>query len=227
MVFMGKPSSALILAIIVSVYLMTKKNSFYSIFLCSLIACILLLCSSIIIDGSPILFFERILMDMEHYKLFGAGYTVKDLSKSIITITAKPELQNTYALFLTIISMLLFFLFLSFLFFLNLKNYKYNYSFKIIFLSIVLVLFILIQFVNLHWLSIFERYQKLQIFSILLFSIFFVLKFFNFNLIKTLRALNLRLILLFLFLPYVYAFGSNVNLLKKSLEAGIFIYWQV
>jgi hypothetical protein len=80
----------------------------------------------------------------------------------------------------------------------------------------------LIKFFNPEWLLIFERYQKLQIFSILLFSIFFILKFFNFNLIKTFSALNIRLILLFLLCPYIYAFGSNVNLLKKSLEAGIF-----
>lgn len=222
MVFMGKPSSAFILAIIILIYLISRKKSFYPILFCFMTSSILLFFTSIMIDGSPILFFERILMDMNHYKLFGAGYTVKDLSKSIITITAKPELQNTYAIYLTLISMILIFLFLTILLNLNLKNYQHNYLFRIIFFSIILITLVYLIFFNLEWLSVFERYQKLQIFSILIFSIYCVLKFFNFNLVKTLRTLNLRLILLFLICPYIYAFGSNVNLLKKSLEAGIF-----
>ena len=90
MVFMGKPSTSFLLAIIILVYFV-KKKFFYSIILSSLISLILLLFSSIIIDGSPILFFNRIIVAITQSQLLDANYSIQDLSKSLITIVAKPS----------------------------------------------------------------------------------------------------------------------------------------
>ena len=223
-VFMAKPSSAAILAIIILIYLITSKKSVVSILLCSVFALVLLILSSVVIDGSPILFIERILMGLDHLTLLNTNYdkSVKGLAKDLITITEKPELQNFNAVYYTVLSILLIFLFLCLMFYVNFKDSKYNHIFKIVLIFILITFFLLIQFNHTEWFYIFERYQRLQIFSVFVFSIFVILKSNHFNLIKTFNESYFRFIFIFLSLPYTYAFGSGVNILKKSLEAGIF-----
>ena len=221
MVFMGKPSTAFLLAIIILVYLIQKKF-FYSIILSSLVALTLLLFSSIIIDGSPILFLNRIIVAITHSQLLDANYSIQDMSKSLITIVAKPEVQDINAIFYTFSSMILIFLALHILFFFKFKEQKHTYIFKIIFILTILFVLFFIQFYYPEWFLVFERYQKLQIFSVLIFSIYVALKSNNYNLAATYKEQKVKIIILFLLLPYVYAFGTNDNLLSKSLKAGIF-----
>jgi hypothetical protein len=220
--FMGKPSSAAALALTMLFYFTTRKNIFKLILLSSTFCLILIISASLAIDGSPVIFIKRIFLDLHHYQLLESGHAFKEIAKDLVTIVAKPEVQNNYAIFVTLISLLLFFIFLYIVFFFNLKKTISTHIFKLILISIIIIFFILIQFHYVKWILIFERYQKLQIFSVLIFSIFVILKFYKFNLVETFKNLNIRLISVFLVFPYVYAFGSNINLLKKSLEAGIF-----
>lgn len=222
LVFMGKPSSAAALAVIMVLYLITKKNSIILILSCATVTLIFLLLSSIAIDGSPTLFIQRILLDLNHYQLLGSGHAFKEIAKDLITIVAKPELQNKYAILSTIISMIAIILILYFSYYIDVKKEFNNYLYKIILISIIPILYFFTFSSYGELFLIFERYQKLQIFSIFTFSFFVALKSNKFNPLNTIKSLNLRLIILFLTLPIVYAFGSNVNLLKKSLDAGIF-----
>lgn len=222
MVFMGKPSSAALLALVMVFYFITKKNTFNLIFLCSAFCSVLLLICSFLIDGSLILFIERILLEIEHFKVLKAGYGSSDLAKSLLVVTARPDLQNTVAIFYTFLSMVSIIIILQFFFFFKFNNSKYTNLTKIIFTLILLILFVFVHLNYLEWFLIFERYQKLQIFSVLLFSIFVILYYHKFNFVEIIKIFNLRLIILFLIIPYIYAFGSNINLFKKSLDAGIF-----
>lgn len=225
MVFMGKPSSAAILSVLVSVYFINNKNPIYSIFFLSILTIFLLFCTSIAIDGSPILFLERLLVDVSHYQYFGTSYSISELAKSIVTITANPGAQNNYAIFYTFLSMIFIFLFLYVSFFIKLKNTNQINLIKIIFILVFLLTLFLIKSNYIEFFFIFERYQRIQIFSLLLFSIFVILKLNysnNLNYRKIFEYFNLKILILFILFPLTYAFGTNVNIIKKSLDAGFF-----
>lgn len=222
MVFMGKPSSAALLSFLMLIYFITKKNSFNLIFLCGAFCSVLLLFCSFLIDGSLILFIERILLEIQHFQLLKAGYNNSDLAKSLFVISARPDLQNTTSIFYTFLSIVSIILILKFFFFFKFNNSIYTSLTKIIFALTLLIFFIFINLNYIEWFLIFERYQRLQTFSFFLFSIFVILYYYKFNFIEIIKCFNLRLVILFLIIPYIYAFGSNINLLKKSLDAGIF-----
>lgn len=222
MVFMGKPSSAALLAFVMFFYLITKKNSFNLIFLCSAFSSVLIFICSFLIDGSLILFIERIFLEIQHFQLLKAGYSNNSLAKSMVVITARPDLQNIFAILYTFLSILSIILILKFFFFLRFNNLKYTSLTKIIFALILLIFFVFIYLNYIEWFLIFERYQRLQTFAVLLFSIFVISYYCKFNFIEIIKSFNLRLVILFLIIPYIYAFGSNINLFKKSLDAGIF-----
>jgi hypothetical protein len=75
LVFMAKPSSAMVFAAVVSVYLpLAGKFNFRLFSISGLTAITLLLISAWTIDGSPVIFFDRLKSGIEVLKLLNAGH---------------------------------------------------------------------------------------------------------------------------------------------------------
>ena len=224
LVFMGKPTSIVALSIILLIYFIGKKNSFNTIVLSSTVGVILILITSVMIDGSPITFIKRFLEALSHVKIFSSVYGSEIIFKKLTSVVRDYNAQNLNSIlytFLSIIVICFIFYYVTFAKFINIKS---NLYFKIIFFTLIVFLLIFINFYHFKWINIFDRYQRLQIFAILSCSIFAALKFNQFKLKNVYENLQLKLIFLFLSLPFVYAFGTGSNVLKKSLDAGIFYF---
>jgi hypothetical protein len=224
LVFMGKPSSAFILSLIIFIYFLIKKVQIYRIVLCIFFSLILLLITSLAIDNSPLIFLKRILTGIKDYHLLEAGHSHKDIIKRSFTLIQKPESQNIFAIYYTFIFIFFIYIFFFISFCLKINKTKYFYFLTSIIFFLLSFFIIYVYCYKTELLFIFERYQRLQVISILIFSFFFICSINKFNPRQILQNVNLKLFFIFLLMPLIYAFGSNINYFKKSLDLGIFYF---
>jgi hypothetical protein len=215
--FMAKPSSALALTFVVLIYLiLSKKFTIRLIIISSLITLFFLLLSAIIVSGSVSKFIQEFIKSITLYSQIDHG--IKDTFLRTFILIHKTSIKY-FQIFYTFLSFILIFIFS--LFIINLKKINKIFILLIIFLSIFIIMACLI-FNVINTNMIFGVYLRLQILGIIFACLFINLVFTHNNKIKKIRNSYWRMAFFLALLPYVYAFGTNINYLSKALDCGIF-----
>ena len=221
--FMAKPSSALVLGILIFIYFLFSPNIKFKYLVSSaFIALLLLIMSSLLIDGSLVAFIKRYAVALELSKILEAGHTVKEIFRFEI-LPKNYFLIKKSAILYTIFSCFLIYAICIFSFYAFIHENKFkNFIFTIIALAIFFYLITIIYF-DFKWKNIFHTYQLLQILSVFFaISTIFLYLFLKNKMTNKIKELNLKIIIFFFILPYVFAFGTNNNYLYFSLFAGLF-----
>jgi hypothetical protein len=223
--FMAKPSSALLLGILIFIYFLFSPNIKFKYLVSSaFIAFLLLIMSSLLIDGSLVAFIKRYVVALELSEILGNAHTIKEIFRFGI-LPKNYFLINKSAILYTSFFCFLIYTICIFSFYASIQESKFkNFIIAIIALAIFFYIIILIYF-NFKWKNIFHTYQLLQILSVFfsLFTIFLYL-FIKNKTINKIKELNLKIIIFFFILPFVFAFGTNNNYLYLSLFAGFFFF---
>ena len=210
--FMAKPTSALGLTIIISIYLFLSKNFRLRFILVSIFtSSILLILSALIIDGSISLFFDRYLIDLEKLSLLQSRHGLDKIFR-IDNFNLPQKIKY-----------LIFFIFLFFLFFIffEIKNYKIT-NFLIILISFLIFLtIILLTLFDINLNPNFGRYRSYILFGIL-FAFIFTNIFFIIKKKIKINEIQWSIFVLFLVLPYVFALGTGNNYWEHSGSASFF-----
>lgn len=210
--FMAKPSSGIGLGLLTIIYLLLSNQFKIKFIFVSLIAAsFLFIMSALIIDGSISLYIERYFSSLKLSKLLQSGYGIKNLFRiDNFIITSKLKNSIFYVTILVVI-----------LFWINYQSFKIE-NFILINISFFIVIIIFIMtFLEIDWNPNYGRYQPYQFIGITLagffISIYLIkkkkIKFFDFE---------WSLIFFYLFLPYVFALGTNNNYWRQSGIASIF-----
>ena len=199
--FMAKPTSALGLAIITSIYLFLSKNFRWRFILVSIFtSIILLILTAFIIDGSISLFFDRYVVSLELQSLLQSGHGLNKIFR-IDSFNLSRKIKY-----------LIFFIFLFFLFFIffEIKNYKIIDFLKIFITFLIFLTIIILTLFDINLNPNLGEYR-----SYILFGIIFAFVFLNiFFIIKKkieINEIKWSIFILFLVLPYVFALGTNNN----------------
>lgn len=208
--FMAKPSTAFGLTIVVFTYFIITFNfPFKRILIAFITTLILIYLSAFLIDGSFLEFTKRIERGIEAAKLLGGGHTVKN-----ITRWDDFQLNNFEKNIIKIGSILL--LFLTILVYFDKKKYIY-----IGFILITLISYIF--FYSTEKIPTDFGAFRALIIGIVVFPMglmsFFILRQ---KIIYSLGEEKWAMALLFLTIPYIYAFGTNNNYWRASGDAAIF-----
>ena len=223
LVFIAKPSSALILGVLIFIYFLFSSNIKFKYLVSSaFISLLLIIISSLLIDGSLITFIKRYEIALEVSKILEAGHTIKEVFR-IDILPKNSFLIKKSAIFYTFFSCFVIYAICisSYYSFTHEKKFKI-FFFLLIALSIFFYLIIIIYF-DFRWENIFHTYQLLQILSVF-FAVFtiFLFSIIRNKIIYKIKEPNLKIIIFFFILPYVFAFGTNNNYLYFSLFAGLF-----
>lgn len=227
-VFLGKPSSALLLAVVSVLFLILKfkKDSIKIIFYSGLFA-ILFLLLFIYGSGDNIKdFINNIKIGAEYYRTFDPTYNFINMIRNPFILPKKEITAFAFGL-----------IFLIFL-------YQKNSILSIIGIFLALVLFLLFVFIPIEYISFLikilgyknvsntEGYIFAFINQITLISYVLALFFMIFIFVKKVLMLkesfsgiekdNLLFSLLFFVFPLIYLFGSNIPYLEYSKSASIF-----
>ena len=210
--FIAKPTSALGLAIIVSIYLTVSRLIRIKFLILSLIIIFLLfLITAIVIDGSASLFLKRYLVSFEIAQLGESGHGIKD----IFRIDSIEINRNNKSMILFIFLISLFFLIINYF------DLKIKKIFSIFLATFTLMFIISFTLIETNWVPQYGYHQPLHLFGIFFACIFSRFIFFNkkkFVYSKT----NWIIAFFFLIMPYIFALGTNNNYWIQSGIAGIF-----
>jgi hypothetical protein len=211
--FMAKPSTALALGIGVLFYLIiSRKFSLRMFFVALSTALLLLLSSALLIDGSIINFTDRLITGFQFGRFLGGGHTLESIVRmDTFTLGAR----EIYAVL--------------FLFFVSLISLYLACSKKFIFrtlsiLSCALFLCVTASFTLglTSQTAGFGQFQELIIwgivFSIVAVGVMFSLKKNH----PGIASERWSIALLFLVMPYIYAFGTNGNYWQTGGNVAIF-----
>jgi len=211
--FMAKPSTALALAVCVFIYLLLARK--FSIrMLAFTVACVLvlLLASALMIDGSVAGFVNRINLGIEFSKLLGGGHalnqilriddfqlnekfkiTIFSLSCVVIIATCSMCAKNNKKYFIGLPISIIFFIFTA-----------------------------LLTLCRTSWVAGFGQFQGLLIFAVVFAAAIATLMLGRLLALKTITVKQWAIAVLFLVMPYIYAFGTNGNYWQASGSAAIF-----
>lgn len=204
-VFMAKITSAGLLLIVYTFYILNekkdlKKNIIYPIFFFCILFSLLLFS----FDFSFYSYIERLINNINLARIFGGGYTIFEIIRMDY-----PILNFTSIIIIFIITII-------FLLFANVRKQPPSYSIAI---AICLLLFISLDLFNLKKSS-YEFLSNINILTLFFAVILFcTVQFFlsNNNLVR-----NTNFFYLLLFLPFVYAFGSNGNYWEIGSHVSLF-----
>jgi len=211
--FMAKPSSALALAVGVFLYLvLARKLSVRLVLLAVLCALASTLMSALIIDGSVGSFIRRIQLGMEFSEHLGGGHTLSGILR-----IDEFQIGEEFKTVIYLSSGVLFIAICSFW----TKNSKWAF----IGLVVSLLLFALTAtttFDVFRWLPEFGRFQGLLIFSVVYAATLAAVVLGRLKALQGVNAGQWALAVLFLLMPYIYAFGTNNNYWQVATSAGVF-----
>lgn len=211
--FMAKPTSAIGLALGVFLYLvLARKISIRLFLLAALCALASILISALIIDGSVEGFIRRIQLGMEFSEHLGGGHTLNKILR-IDEFQIGEEFKNVIYL----ISGVLFVAIWSFW----VKNPRWSFIGFLV--SLLLFAFTAsMTFDVFKWMPEFGRFQGLLIFSVVFGAMLAALLLGRIKGLQALSAEKWTLAVLFLLMPYIYAFGTNNNYWQAATSAGVF-----
>lgn len=213
-VFMAKPTTALILGMCVVSYLLFVKKFILRMFIFSIfIALSLLLISALLMDGSILNFIERLRLGSEFAKLMDGGHVLSRILRVDVFRLGKKFhiflLSVFSTLLLTIWCML-----------------HKDKKIKLIGLFISSAGFIFIGALTLgliHYTADLGRFQGMLIFGIVFAIIGSTLILSDIKLLKNISKSEWATALLFIIMPHIYAFGTNVN--YWELGSMVAIFW--
>ena len=211
--FMAKPSTALALAVSVLIYLLISHKLLIRLFLlASTIALLLLLLSAMVIDGSVSGFINRLLLGIDFAGYLEGGHTIN----KIFRINGfQLNLRNIQAIgFVFIIS------FIATWGILSETRKGMLVSIFISFASIVLIALLVLG--EIHQVANLGRYEGLLIIGVGLTMLSTGLAFGRFTVLKNISIAQWSIMLLFLAMPHIYAFGTNNNYWIAGSSALIF-----
>ena len=217
--FMAKPSSALVLIIVILIYLiLSKKTSSRLIIISSLIGFFFLLLSTQMIDGSISAFIRRI-----HLGIIYSTKLDHEIGQSFLRtfVFINQNSKKFDQLLYTFFSIILIFI-ISFFYFFSILIKKKNNIFALLIISLTalaIITFLNSNIINMN--AMFERYQRLQILGVI-FACLCINFFVQSNKIEKFTTSHGATAIFFALIPYVYAFGTNINYFYKGLDSGIF-----
>ena len=211
--FMAKPSSAFLVAIGVFIYLISARKHSTKIILISVVFVIFFfLLTAQVIDRSVLNFINRIQLGMEFREILGAGYSFIEIFRIDIPEININNLISTFIIFITLT--------LSLWFNFSQKNLQLALSSLILLIISSIVIFIVTDKFNLEVnLGSFHNIHIFGVtFAVLLLSLMFSKPF----TLQELKKYDWKLMILLLFMPFFFAFGSNNNYWVLGGHAGIF-----
>ncbi len=209
LVFMAKPSTALLLAVVsVIYYLPTIKKDWRILLIAGSVAILLLLLSAFLIDGSILQFIERYQVGLQFMSAMGGGHGLANLFKLDFF-----TLSTWFKFKIILLTALLFFgVKLT-----NSNKSKLNIAFAIVLLIIIGACFN--QVLNPSFVS--EKVNKYHTLIITALTLASLLLFFLGQRTKQ-GLISNKLILLFLILPYLFAAGTSNNYWQTAAGASVF-----
>lgn len=213
MTLMAKPTSALALTIVILFYLLfARKFSARMLLLTIAISISLIMLSALAIDGSFVGFVKRLYLGSELSRLLAGGYTLKQ----ILRIDGFHLVRN-------------FFIFIIFLFSAIYISFwsLLKKSRKLIFLPLLfsIILFLCTALISLNWIhSSFElgEFQGLLMLGVSCIFVSIGVLFGRLQALKSISRQQWAIAIILVFLPYIYAFGTNRNYWLNAHYAGIF-----
>ncbi len=212
LLFMAKPSSALALALVLPVYfLLAKSISFWKVFLSAVIACAGVIFVAMMIDGSVFSFIERMKSALYFQSLLESGHGFKSILRlGLIRI-------NNYELCLITGVAALTFL-LAMLMVTKVRALRLS-GFLI---QLIIVFFVV--GISMGWVTVEPgiRYERWLLFGVVLGGILFCVYMLRRKIISCLCMKEWMLLMLFLIMPYIYAFGTNNSYFLRGTYSAVF-----
>lgn len=209
--FLAKPSTALALAIGVTVYFLLARFSIRMFFIPVTCALALLVFCAVMVDGSVADFIKRYQVGIESASHLGGGHTLRQILRVDSFHTNKE-----FKLGIVLLSSAVFLAFLS----LCAKN-KWFFIGPLISVALF-ILTALLTLGHIHRTANFGEFQGLLIFAVVFAVVTATFALGRMPVLKTIPVQQWALATLFLVLPHLYAFGTNGNYWKAGSSAAIF-----
>jgi hypothetical protein len=211
--FMAKPSTAIALAVgVLSYLLLARKFSIRMVALTVVCTLALLVVSALLIDGSILGFIKRIQLGLEFSGLLGGRHTLDHILRIddfYFNERGKPALL--------VISGMLFIALWSLL----AKNKKWSLICLLISISFFIIT-ALLTFGQTQQVAGLGKFQGMLIFAVSYGSAITALVFGRIKSLKVVSAPHWAIAALFLLMPHIYAFGTNMNYWESGSSAGFF-----
>ncbi len=211
--FMAKPSTASALGIVVLVFLVASRKFSFRPFLLTLATAVgLLLLSALLIDGSVSGFVERIFLGVDAGRMMGGGHTVSQMLR-IDSFRLRTPGKRAILLMLVIVS-------LAMIWASSRRPGAAITSFILsaIFLAVTAVLALGM----VHKTTGLGEYEGILILGVALPAAFTGLLLGKLSPLKSLSTPHWAMAVLFVVIPYIYAFGTNRNYWQNAVWVGIF-----
>lgn len=211
--FLAKPTSAALLCLLLFVYILFSRKFFIKKLLISSVTFLILLgITALLIDGTILKFIKRLEISFYYSQIIEAGFSVSEVFRVDSVIFDENLLYIFVLTFLTSFFILLF----------SLVNNKITKNFIVTpILIFIFINYLIISknfFISIE-IDVYKNIIFLVIFLSFVIAKLFFLKESNFS---ALTLQNWYLIVFFLFIPYIFAFGTNSNYWFKSSLAAIF-----
>lgn len=209
--FMSKPTTAAALGFCAGSYLLFARKFNARLLVIPVITSVgLIVLSAVVIDGSIITFVDRLKNGVEMYRILGGGHT---------NLFRFDDLQLGGRGFLIFVACTVAFYSAAYFSQVNSKSLKYSGTILSI-TFVVVILAIVLRIVNktLHV----GQFQGLLIWSVPFAAILAGLTRYRLDGLLRISRENWLLMLAFMMLPYVYAFGTNGNYWFSAAVAGLF-----
>lgn len=211
--FMAKPSTAVVLAVGILIYLIfARKYSIRMLSLAVFSAAALLLVSALLIDGSVLRFVERLQLSIEFGSYLEGGHTLSQVLR-----VDSFQLFRFFNVAIFGVSIVLFVALWSMR--LSSKNWSFV-GLMVSFAFFCITAMVTIGQIQLDFnLGVFKGFL---IFGVVYAAVFYVLIFGRIKALSTITVSHLAVALVFLAMPYFYAFGTNSNYWQAGGSAAIF-----
>lgn len=214
LVFMAKPSSALLLSVVVLLYFAFNLRNYWRVLVVALLtATVLLIISAFYIDGSLSQFIQRYFMGFKLLESMGSKHGLENLLRiDLFKVSIADQFKF---LFLTgFITCLL----ISF----DRGSKKVNaIATGVLFVAIVIMLFTVFSNIDIKFNT--PHYHPLLLssvlFAVLIFSVIFKRS------VSSVQKVPNKFLLILLILPYIYAVGSGNNYWETA--AGSTMFWML
>jgi hypothetical protein len=208
--FMAKPSSAVGLAVLVLMYIISSKQfQLRFLLIAAVTSLILFIISAYIIDGSITTYVQRHLLSYKITVLLGE-HDLNFLRIDGLKLSLKIKLS-------------IFFIFAisAFFIWLALKNYKLINLIYIVICFLILVIIATLAIADIDWNPNYGRYKSYLVFGIFYACLFvFIILVIKNNI--TIHDVRLGLFFVFLIIPFIFAMGTNNNTWQQSGDTSFF-----
>ena len=211
--FMAKPSSALLLAIGVFVYLIFVRNfSIRKLALTTITVLALLSISALLIDGSLVRFVNRLRLGFEFTQLLGGGHNLNQILR-----IGDFHTSARFKFLILLIFVTVFFAIWS----MCTKKIKWQFFGLLISIGFFAIT-ALLTLGRIDRVADLGKFQGLLIFSVVYAAVISALVLGRLQTLKSLATQQWMIAALFLAMPYIYAFGTGSNYWKVGSSAAIF-----